>query len=180
MRGRTGERERRRTPAAIFLLCHLKSPEEDRRWIWKILLPLSHLFLLNGFSLIFPLGALLSSRLWPHPSFHPSLFHTTFFLQYNVASCHLCTLVFPPHFFARSLLGIHPTLLSPSLAFLLSPAHSLPPSPNPSLSLLPNTAHNHPSLWFRLCFLETHFSHFLSDDTELSIPFFSSLSLSLV
>lgn len=44
-----GERDTLVTPADIFPPCHLKSPKEDKAWIWRILLSLS-LFQLNLFS----------------------------------------------------------------------------------------------------------------------------------
>lgn len=73
------------------------------------------------------------------------------------------------------------TPLSISFYLLLTSNFSLPSSPNHFLCPPPphpTNPHNHPSLLFPLCFLETHFSQFLSTDTDLSIPFFSSPSLS--
>lgn len=66
-----------------------------------------------------------------------------------------------PEFLATQLPS-SPTLFCPSLVFfylLLTSILSLLPPLNP---------HNHPSLWFRLHFLETHFSLFLSTDIELN------------
>lgn len=152
MRGRAGERERWRTPAAIFLPCHLKSPEEDRRWIWRILLPLSLAF----FSWML---------------FSPLLFHSFPFIVASPVHSSSLLLVHFPHF-TLPFFPILQHFLTLLLAFLSLSFHSFLPiillfslhfsvpfsfltclhlpllsSPNPSpCSLKPKAPHNYPSL----------------------------------
>ena len=120
--------------------------------------------------------------------FTVSLFHTTFFLEVVSLSgfyLHFCPLVFPPLFFARLLITIHPTLLflCPSLIFLLSLAHFhphlTPPSapylkpPQPSLTLV-----SPPLQWdtFPLSFLQLTLNP-PSPSSHHSLSFSSALFL---
>lgn len=124
---------------------HLKSPEEDRRWIWRILLPLtSHFFLLNSFhSFFFQHFHSSVSISFIIPVFNPSL---PVRYLYSSFPCDLITHVLFPSFlqifFPSSLFCQavdHPAAPPPHLSFfinflLISFIQSLKP-PHPPLSL---------------------------------------------
>lgn len=141
MRGRTWERERQRAPAAIFLPCNLKSPEEDRRWIWKNLLPLSLTlfswmlfspFCFYSFSFIVSSPVHFFSPLFAcflHFISHLFPYYTPFFCTFWPSPLLFCH----PHF-ASFIFSSFSSFLSELFCLSLIFHFPLPSSPNPSLS----------------------------------------------